>query len=367
MLVGLSAELAFRYSERSRRAPEPVPPPAPSLDEGALRILAALRSAVVVLDENDRLVRVSPAAHAVGLVRDGRLAHAAVREMVHQVRVGGDVADGELELPRGPFGHSTMVLHLRVAPLGARDVLVLADDRTETRRLEAVRRDFTANISHELKTPIGALALLAETVQDAADDPEAVRRFAAQMQTEAARLARLVTEIIELSRLQLAGALGEPVPVQMGEVVREAVDRTRVHAADRSVRIEVNAPRSPVVYGDHDLLVTAVRNLVDNAVAYSEAGGVVAIDLRQRGDVVEVVVVDQGIGIAEADQERVFERFFRVDPARSRDTGGTGLGLSIVKHTVAEHGGEVTLWSQPGQGSTFTLRLPAAPATEEGE
>jgi two-component system sensor histidine kinase SenX3 len=223
-----------------------------------------------------------------------------------------------------------------------------------------IRRDFVVNVSHELKTPVGALALLAETVQDAADDPVAVRRFAERMQQEATRLSVLVHEIIELSRLQVAGALQEVSPIRVRDVVDEAVDRAQTNAQAKNITITVGGSSDCVVYGDQNLLVTAVRNLLDNAVSYSGPSTRVGVGVRETEGLVEIAVVDQGIGIAADDQDRVFERFYRVDPARSRDTGGTGLGLSIVKHVAADHGGDVQMWSQPGKGSTFTLRIPAA-------
>ena len=358
VLVGLSAGVAFRYSERVQHT---IPPqPEAELDDGLVRTLAALRSAAVVLDEEDVVVRASPPAYALGIVRDGRIPHAAIRDLVDGVRRDGVIRDEELELPRGPVGPARVMLQVRVAYVSPRHVVVLAEDRTEARRLEAIRRDFVVNVSHELKTPVGALSLLAETVQAAAEDPEAVRRFSARMQQEAARLSALVHEIIELSRLQVAGALDEPVLVDVDDVLREAVDRARTAAAAKSITLHPGGEAGLAVYGDHALLVTAVRNLLDNAVAYSPSGTQVGVGVRRAGDMVEIAVVDQGIGIAPDLQERVFERFYRVDPARSRDTGGTGLGLSIVKHVAADHGGEVAVWSRPGKGSTFTLRIPAA-------
>jgi two-component system sensor histidine kinase SenX3 len=237
-------------------------------------------------------------------------------------------------------------------------VLVLVDDRTEARRVEEIRRDFVANVSHELKTPIGALQLLAEAVTDAADDPDAVRHFAKQMERESVRLTALVQEIIDLSRLQVADALHPPEPVEVDGVVTEAVDRVRLAAQRKRIDVAVFGDEGAVVYGDRSLLVTAVRNLVENAIAYSPDATRVTVFVRRAGGLVEVAVSDQGLGIPAAEQERIFERFYRVDPARSRATGGTGLGLSIVKHVAANHGGDVTLWSVEGQGSTFTLRLP---------
>ena len=360
VLVGAVAVAAFRWSEREQRT---VPPqPEPELEDGLVRTLAVLRSAAVVLDADDRVVRASPPAHALGLVREGRLVHAAMRDMVGAVRRDGVIRDEELDVPRGPVGPARLLLQVRVAQVTPEHVLLLAEDLTQARRLEAIRRDFVVNVSHELKTPVGALSLLAETVQDAADDPEAVRRFSGRMQAEAARLSALVHEIIELSRLQVAGALEDVTTVAVDDVVAEAVDRTRTVADAKRVRVVAGGDRDVTVYGDRNLLVTAVRNLLDNAVTYSPGGARVSVGVRRDGDLVEIAVVDEGIGIAADDQDRVFERFYRVDPARSRDTGGTGLGLSIVKHVAADHGGDVSVWSQPGRGSTFTLRLPVADA-----
>jgi two-component system sensor histidine kinase SenX3 len=364
VLVGVFAGVGFRYSERAQHTvPEQ---PEPELADGLVRTLAVLRSAAVVLDEDDVVVRASPPAYALGIVRAGRLQHPAIRDMVTAVRRDGVIRDEELELPRGPVGPARVMLQVRVAHVGPRHLLVLAEDRTEARRLEAIRRDFVVNVSHELKTPVGALSLLAETVGAAADDPEAVRRFSQRMQQESARLSALVHEIIELSRLQVA-ALSQTALVDVDAVLAEAVDRARTAATAKSITLEAGGEPGLQVYGDHALLVTAVRNLLDNAVRYSPDGTHVGAGARAVGEMVQIAVVDQGIGIGPDEQERVFERFYRVDPARSRDTGGTGLGLSIVKHVAADHGGDVSIWSQPGKGSTFTLRIPAAhlPPTSE--
>jgi two-component system sensor histidine kinase SenX3 len=360
-VVGAGGVLAFRVSEREwLRLVEPCEQ---ELPPGVTEVLGVLRSAAVVLDLADGVAKASPAAYAFGLVRGHDLVHTQLREMAAEARRFGLIRERELELPRGPFGRARLVVHARVAPLGADHVLVLVDDRTEARRVEEVRRDFVANVSHELKTPIGALHLLAEAVHDAADDPEAVRHFADRMRQESLRLTSLVQEIIDLSRLQVADALHPPEPVDLDEMVAEAVDRCRLVAQAKHMDVVIGGDRGAVVYGDHSLLVTALRNLVDNAIAYSPDRTRVGIGVRREGGLVEVAVSDQGIGISSADQIRIFERFYRVDPARSRATGGTGLGLSIVKHVAANHGGEVTVWSVPGQGSTFTLRLPdSAPA-----
>ena len=362
VLVGLVAGLAFRFSEREQLgASEPVPP---ELDEGVATVLSVLRSAAVVTTTDGRVVRASAAAHAYHLVRGDRVVHAELHDMLARVARDGEIREAELELPGGALGRGTVLLEVRVAPLGARHLLLLAEDRTEARRVDAVRRDFMVNASHELKTPVGALALLAETVAEAADDPEAVRRFAARMKVEADRLGVLVHDILQLSRAQVGESPEDFVAVDVQALVGEAVDRARTSAAARDITIEVGGDPAAVL-GDHDLLVTVVRNLLDNAVAYSEAGTRIGVGttVREEEGIVEIAVVDQGIGIPAEALSRLFERFYRVDPARSRDTGGTGLGLSIVKHVVADHGGEVTVWSEPGRGSTFTVRLPLAPAT----
>jgi two-component system sensor histidine kinase SenX3 len=336
---------------------------------GVVQVLTVLRSPAVVLDRSGGVVLSSPAAIAFGVVRAEELVHPELREMAAEARALGLIRERELELARGPMGRARLVVHARVAPLGGGNVLVLVDDRTEARRVEEVRRDFVANVSHELKTPIGALQLLAEAVQDAADDPDAVRRFASRMQRETRRLTSLVQEIIELSRLQVADALHPPEPVDLDEVIAEAVDRCRLSASTRGIDVVIGGDRGAVVFGDHALLVTAVRNLVDNAIAYSAESARVGLGVERAGGIVAIHVSDQGVGIPPDEQERIFERFYRVDPARARATGGTGLGLSIVKHVAANHGGDVSVWSVEGQGSTFTLRLPdsaAEPADEGG-
>jgi two-component system sensor histidine kinase SenX3 len=260
-----------------------------------------------------------------------------------------------------------------VAPLGAAVgggglVLVLAEDQTESRRVDEVKRDFVANTSHELKTPVGALALLAETIEDAADDAEAVRRFAGKMRQEAQRLTNLVQDLITLSRIQAVEPVPDPRPVEMDMVVTEALDRCRMKANARGITLASSGARGMSVLGDEDLLVTALRNLLENAVAYSPERTRVVVTLKKTSDGnAELSVTDQGIGIPERDLERIFERFYRVDPARSRATGGTGLGLAIVKHVMAAHNGRVTVRSVEGAGSTFTLFIPLRNAHEPQE
>ena len=254
--------------------------------------------------------------------------------MTAGVRRDGVILEKKLELPRGPLGQGTIIVQVRAAMLGEEYILLLADDRTEITRTEEIRNDFVANVSHELKTPVGAISLLAEALESSADDEQAVRRFAKRMHKESARLAALVQDIIELSRLQGASVSQGGSAVDINAVIAEAVDRSQLPAESKKIQIVVGEPVAATVYGDRDLLVTALRNLIDNAIRYSPENTKV------------------GVGV-------------RVDAARSRHTGGTGLGLSIVKHVASNHGGEVTLWSRPGQGSTFTLRLPEMESQDE--
>lgn len=355
--LGIFGVLAFRVSEQQRRISD-VETGEPTLPDGAAEVLAVVGRAFVVVDAIDGVVRASPAAYAYGLVRGHTVVHQELLEMTGKVRRDGVILEKQLELPRGPLGQGTLIVQVRAAMLGEEYILLLADDRTEFTRTEEVRNDFVANVSHELKTPVGAISLLAEALEASPDDEEAVRRFAKRMHKESSRLAALVQDIIELSRLQGASVAQQAQSVDINRVVAEAVDRSQLPAESKNIDIVVGGRTNAMVYGDQDLLVTALRNLIDNAIRYSPENTRVGVGVRARDGLVAVSVTDQGEGLSPEDQERVFERFYRVDSARSRHTGGTGLGLSIVKHVMANHGGEVTLWSQPGQGSTFTIRLP---------
>ncbi|NUR30284.1 MAG: two-component sensor histidine kinase [Catenulispora sp.] len=354
--TGVSGALAFRFSERERVGP-PEPPNDDPVPPGVAAVLQVLRSSAVVLDASDAVVKASPAAFAMGLVKARSLTSPELLDLARQVRRDGEIRQVELDLPHGAA--STLHSTVRIAPLGATLVLVLVEDRTEARRVDEVRRDFVANVSHELKTPVGALSLLAEAVQSASDDPEAVRRFAARMQQESHRLTSLIQDLIDLSRVQIDAPLSASAEkVHVAEVVADALDRSYEAAGARRIELVADAEDDVVVRGDRTQLAAALGNLVENAVNYSPDETRVAVTVKRTGDRVEIAVTDQGIGIPERDLERIFERFYRVDPARSRATGGTGLGLSIVKHIAATHGGEVSVWSSEGNGSTFTLKLP---------
>ncbi|MFE0629812.1 sensor histidine kinase [Streptomyces sp. NPDC058864] len=374
LCTGVIAVLAFRWSEREQARPTRTslrPDAAAVLPPGVDTVLSVLRSSAVVLDEGDTVVKASSAAYALGLVRGGRLAVDQMLQMARETRRDGEIRQVELDLPRRGAGRGEgLAVSARVAPLGSRLVLLLVEDLTDARRIEAVRRDFVANVSHELKTPVGALSLLSEAVMDASDDPEAVERFAGRMQIEAARLTSLVQEIIDLSRVQDDNPLDDAEPVAVDDLVAEAVDRCRHPANAKQITMATGGAPDLYIWGNRGQLAAALGNLVENAVNYSPARTRVGIAGRRvaapSGDLIEISVTDQGIGISEKDRDRIFERFYRVDPARSRATGGTGLGLSIVKHVAASHGGEVTVWSAEGQGSTFTLRLPEAAVSRDG-
>ncbi len=360
--VLLGAGLALVWLRRS--TPDRQPAPAETVEQVAappssVDVIDALPVAVAVLDASDTVVLANRSALRLGLIRSDRLDVAELRRLVRDVRRTRAAQEVEVELEPTRLGRTPEAVRVRLVPVGAGGhVALLVEDVTEARRVEAVRRDFVANVSHELKTPVGAMALLSEALQDASCDPEAVRRFAGRVQHEADRLGRLVQELIDLSRLQGADPLPAPTAVPVDSVVAEAVDRARTAAAAHGIEIVRGGETGLTVAGSESQLVTAVGNLIENAVHYSPGQTRVAVAVKRHGEAVEITVTDQGIGIAEKDLERVFERFYRADPARSRATGGTGLGLAIVKHVATNHGGEVSVWSVEGSGSTFTLRLP---------
>jgi two-component system sensor histidine kinase SenX3 len=361
LLVGVGVALAIRPLLRKQPPePTPVPPrPAPRRRDRvpAETMLQLLPTAAVLLDADDVVRLANAAALQLGVVRESALDVPELSRLVQAARRTGQPQTAEFAMDFNDFPRRTMSVGARAQRLEGGEVALVVDDLTEAKRVESVRRDFVANVGHEIKTPVGALQLLAEAALDAHDDPEAVERFVGRMQLEAQRLSRLVQELLDLSRLQG----GEPLPpsteVSVDSVLDEAVDRARLVAETRGISIVRGGDPGLVVLGEEGQLVTAVANLLYNAVAYSPDGTRVALGVHLRDDVVEIAVTDQGVGIPEDEQERIFERFYRIDPARSRATGGTGLGLAIVKHTVGNHGGEVTVWSQPGNGSTFTIRL----------
>ena len=332
------------------------------IPDGITGALHALATAGLVLDVDNKIVRATRSAFALGLVRDQVLVHPKLVALVDKARKAKKSSKARAKdfALASELGDATIWVNSRAVHLGEGYVLLLVEDRTESHNLEETRRDFVANISHELKTPIGAMSLLAEAIQSAADDPKQVRKFAKNLETESARLTQLVQDIIQLSHVQAKEVAGLTKIVDLNEVVSEAVDRNQVLAGNKSIEFDVRLADRAKVFGDDELLKAAVKNLIENAVIYSDEKTAVSITVRKRKGIAEIAVSDKGPGISAEDQERIFERFYRVDPSRSRLTGGTGLGLSIVKHIAQKHLGEVQIKSRLGQGSTFTIRLPLA-------
>jgi two-component system sensor histidine kinase SenX3 len=353
-VVAGGAVLAWHISDRQQTVALEVERPAVPHEVAA--VLSVLRSSSLVVDDADVVVKASAPTYAFGLVRGSRVVNPELSDVVAQVRRDGQIR--EVELVMGRTGEPSRHVTARVAPLGSRLVLALVEDRTRERRIEEVRRDFVANVSHELKTPVGAIRLLSEAVADASDDPEAVKRFAERMLTESERLGRLVQQIIELSRLQSEDPLDTPTRVCLDDVLGVAVDSSAIDASSKNIDVVTSGTPGLEILGSEKQVTAAVANLVSNAVSYSPEGSTVLVSTQASDGNVEISVVDQGIGIPHGEIDRIFERFYRVDPARHRSTGGTGLGLSIVKHVAATHGGDVRVWSVEGQGSTFTLTLP---------
>ncbi|WP_223852006.1 sensor histidine kinase [Bifidobacterium myosotis] len=412
------------------------------------RLIEVMPQAVIVTDRNGRVQYASPGSVPFGLVSAGRLNSREVEDILTQAATDGGVREREVQLPidRNPFPQlngkgleagqllpsSTLYLRVRIGDIGDDLYVIFIDDVSEQRRFEAVRRDFVTNVSHELKTPAGAIALLAETITDAADDPDAVRYFSGRITKESMRLTELVHHLIDLQKAQSSQGVMDVQRVSTLDVARAAIAENQVQADARHVdiRLSVNgkpvptvapepdavsdassdassddgatpdssdsssnsseasaenasesatgeggagtaseshAPdelQGPVIMADREAMRTAIKNLVENAIHYSPEHTTVAVGLGQDHGTVTIRVVDQGIGIPEKSLDRVFERFYRVDPARSRATGGSGLGLAITKHCVQENGGKISVWSREGEGSTFTIEMPAAPADE---
>ena len=322
--------------------------------------LEAIPQGVVICDEAGREVFRNQAAVAYVRGRHGEaVVEQAVQEQFDAIDQG--VAQRRtLEI----YGPPRRVLLLSAFPLGDDErgggALVVVDDVSERRRLEAIRRDFVANISHELKTPVGALGLLADTIA-AEDDAAVVRRLAERMTDEAFRVGRIIDDLLDLSRIEAEESPARET-VAVHSVLVDAIERVRPLAQARGIALHCHDPlRRHTVKGDHRQLVSAVANLLDNACKYSDGGSTVEVRSWDDGHFVEIEVRDHGIGIPGRDLERVFERFYRVDRARSRETGGTGLGLAIVRHVATNHEGDVSVASREGEGSVFTLRLPAGP------
>ena len=362
VLIGVGFSLLMLWAYRARaRVEQQTSAVVPS---GITDVLDSMDDAACVVDSSGLVLAASLAATRFGIEVGATLDHPELRQLVRSVRSAGGTKTDSLRITRGGVSLDPRLVSARASVLGARMVLLIIRDVTEQERLDQMRRDFVANTSHELKTPVGAVSLLAEAIESAADDPPQVRIFAARISAEAGRLAQLTGRIMSLSRLQAEDGLAEVTPVSIDEVIASSIEAHVVQADSAGVELTRGGDRGAWVRGDAQILIEAVGNLVANAIVYSPRGSRVGVGVKAEDGVVEIAVADQGIGIAEADRERIFERFYRADEARSRRTGGTGLGLSIVKHATQRHGGEVRLWSRPGRGSTFTIRLPMIDAPD---
>lgn len=357
LCVGVLSMWAVNKSDRDRAQWAEVEEP--SISDGAAEVLAVIGRAYVIVDAVDGVVQASPGAYALGLVKNHTVILPEVVNMISRVRTRGIIVEREIKVTRGTVNKTQLVIDLRIAPVGDEYILILADDRTEIARVQEVRNDFVANVSHELKTPVGAISLMAEAIETSADDVELVKHFSSRLQKESKRLGALVQDVIELSRLQSTDVVRQSQLVDVNQLVASAVDHNRITAESKNIQLMLGGRALHPVHGDPELLGTAVRNLVENAIRYSPEKTKVGISMAEKNGQIKISVKDQGPGIPEDEQDRIFERFYRVDPARSRQTGGTGLGLSIVKHVMGQHGGDISLWSIPGEGSTFTLALPA--------
>lgn len=345
--------------------------PATSADAlTALQIAPVLPDIVLVIDAEAKVLFASEPARSLGLIEQNLVSKMAVKELIDLARSGEEIRNELVEVRRPLPARGTVSLGISVAILSDQTVFLVGTDLTAAQRLEQVRRDFVANISHELKTPVGALSVLMEAVVEAGDDIAAVNKFVNRMQSEVLRLNNMVRDLVDLSRMQSDDPLASPTAVPIDRVVSEAVESVQFSAEGRGITIGVTGDQGSYVAGDEMQLVAALRNLLTNALAYSADNTQITVGVKVADELVEITVADQGIGISRADQERIFERFYRVDQARSRATGGTGLGLAIVKNVCMNHGGEVSLWSVVGEGSTFTLRFPAfehMPPTPEAD
>ena len=363
LAVGLAVIPMLNWiKKRSRATAADLSEPSPQVSEQLQVAVGLLRAGALVVGPYDEVLLSNPRARTLGLVRGSRISPEELLDMVRGVRQSGQSVGSVLKCRREP-GIPVTELAVRISALGEGLVLMIVDDRSAQVRTDEIKRDFVGNVSHELKTPVGAIRVLAEAVEDAYDDPEAVHRFAVRLIAEAERLSELIQQIIELSRLQSDDPLLQPEVVSVDEVITDAINNRRELAESRSVNLSTAVTPGLRVLGDMRQLTSAVTNLIENAINYSNLGARVSVSSRactdDGDDFVEIAVSDNGIGIPPEELDRIFERFYRVDYARSRAEGGTGLGLAIVKHAIGAHGGSVNVWSKPGQGSTFTLRLPA--------
>ena len=312
---------------------------------------------MIWVDRENKIKYASDVALSLNIARDEKIQIPELENLISAAREIDDPIVKKVKAKR-PFGIAKLNLDTWITRLEQGEVLLWSQNNSVISRVEDVRRDFVANISHELKTPVGALSLLSEAIEEAGKDSEAIQKFANRIGPETKRLTNVIRDIIDLSQVQSDDPLASANAVEIDKVINDAIDAVQLLADLHSIEIiQVNAPDVKIV-GDYYQLVMAIRNLLSNAITFSPVSSRITVGANLKNGVVEITVSDQGIGISLENQSRIFERFYRVDPARSRTTGGTGLGLAIVKHVCENHGGEVSLWSVPGQGSTFTLKFP---------
>lgn len=362
MLVVIATALigvlvGIRFAQKSVAQPTDVPQDQVT----ALgNILDVIPDAAAVIGSQDQVLAASSNCTAMGIIVGDRVAPIELRALNREAHRLHKTMSRDVVIKRSNTGLGEWEARLQVSPLDESRSLVIAQDLSEERRLNDVRRDFVANVSHELKTPVGALSLLAEAVQAADNDPVKAREFAERMQVEVRRLTAMISDLVELSRVQGDTPLQHSKPVLVETIINEAVDGMKIPAEERRIQVTVATDIAVgKIFGDESQLVAALRNLISNAIKYSPEGTRVGVGASRVNDTIEISVTDQGPGISDENQIRIFERFYRVDQARSRETGGTGLGLAIVKHVCANHGGDCFVWSREGEGSTFTLRFPA--------
>ena len=360
-LIGLALGIlgvVLVFVVRPRKKVVPVKPQNVVM-QGVNEILEVLGPSALIINSTNYVVRATTAAIALGLVDGRTLVHKRLSSLVVKARENQEVLSIEASLPTGRKDEKLFIT-ARAKSLGDGNVLLIVDDRTDSHRLDEMRKDFMANISHELKTPIGAVGLLSEAMENSLDQPELLPKLVKNIRKESKRLSSLVQDIIQLSRIQGVSRVATSKQINLVDVVKEAIDRNSWRSEKHDVTIEFETEKPSIeAIGDAEMLTVAVKNLIENAIIYSNPGSAVAVVLETKDNLVEIRVKDSGIGIAKEDLSRIFERFYRVDQSRSRETGGTGLGLSIVKHAALTHHGDVQLFSKPGIGSTFTLRLPA--------
>jgi two-component system sensor histidine kinase SenX3 len=322
-----------------------------------LKLIQSLPDIVIWVDGDNKIKYASEVALNLNIAREDKIQIEALETLISMARKIDEPLIKKVKAKR-PLGIAKLNLDTWVMRLERGEVLLWAQNNSVVSRVETMRRDFVANISHELKTPVGALSLLAEAIEESGKDSESIQKFAKRIGPETKRLTNVIRDIIDLSQVQSDDPLASANPIEVDKVINDAVDAVQLLADLNNVEISQVIEPDVKIVGDEYQLIMAIRNLLTNAITFSPASSRITVGAKLKDGVVEITVSDQGIGISLENQSRIFERFYRVDPARSRSTGGTGLGLAIVKHVCENHGGEVSVWSVLGQGSTFTMKFP---------